>query len=43
MAEKNKYRTINIQRYIGNENPELGEYELIQILSEFFCPMNPDV
>ena len=43
MAEKNKYRIINIRRYIGNENPELGEDELLQILSEFSCPMNPDV
>ena len=43
MTEKNKYRIINIRRYIGNENPELGEDELIQILSEFSCPMNPDV
>ena len=43
MAEKNKYRIINIRRYIGNENPELGEDELRQILSEFSCPMNPDV
>ena len=40
---KNKYRIINIRRYIGNENPELGEDELRQILSEFSCPMNPDV
>ena len=43
MAEKNKYRIINIRRYIGNENLELGEDELLQILSEFSCPMNPDV
>ena len=43
MAEKNKYRIINIRRYIGNENPELGEDELLQILSEFSCPLNPDV
>ncbi len=43
MTEKNKYRIINIRRYIGNENPELGEDELLQILSEFSCPMNPDV
>ncbi len=43
MAEKNKYRIINIRRYIDNESPELGEDELIQILSEFSCPMNPDV
>ena len=43
MTEKNKYRIINIRRYIGNENPELGEDELRQILSEFSCPLNPDV
>ena len=43
MAERNKYRIINIRRYIGNENPELGEDELLQILSEFSCPKNPDV
>ena len=43
MTEKNKYRIINIRRYIGNENPELGEDELLQILSEFSCPKNPDV
>lgn len=43
MTEKNKYRIINVRRYIGNENPELGEDELLQILSEFSCPMNPDV
>ena len=43
MTEKNKYRIINIRRYIGNDNPELGEDELLQILSEFSCPMNPDV
>ena len=43
MTEKNKYRIINVRWYIGNENPELGEDELRQILSEFSCPMNPDV
>ena len=43
MAENKKYRIINIRRYIGNENHELGEDELFQILSEFSCPVNPDV
>ena len=43
MTEKNKYRIINIRRYIGNDNPELGEDELLQILSEFSCSLNPDV
>ena len=43
MATADKYKIINIRRYIGNDNPELGEDELLQILSEFSCPMNPDV
>ncbi len=43
MAMADKYKIINIRRYIGNDNPELGEDELLQILSEFSCPMNPDV
>lgn len=43
MTERNKYRIINIRRYIGNGNPELGEDGLLQILSEFSCPMNLDV
>ena len=34
---------ISFDWYIGNENPELGEDELLQILSEFSCPLNPDV
>ena len=32
MTEKNKYRIINIRRYIGNENPELGEDELREFM-----------
>ncbi len=43
MATADKYKIINIRRYIGNDNPELGEDVLLQILSEFSCPMNPDV
>ena len=43
MAAADKYKIINIRRYIGNDNPELGEDALLQILSEFSCPMNPDV
>lgn len=42
MATADKYKIINIRRYIGNDNPELGEDVLLQILSEFSCPMNPD-
>ena len=43
MAAADKYKIINIRRYIGNENPELGEDELLQILSEFSCPKNPEI
>lgn len=43
MAPINKYRIINIRKYIGNDDPELGEDELSQILSEFSCPTNLDV
>lgn len=43
MTTTDKYKIINIRRYIGNNNPELGEDALHQILSEFSCPMNPDV
>lgn len=43
MKAKDKYKIVNIRRYIDNDNPELGEDMLLQILSEFSCPMNPDV
>lgn len=37
-----KYSIINIRKYL-EDNPKLGEEDLIQILSEFSCPKNPDV
>ena len=43
MTTNEKYKIINIRRYIDNNNLELGEDALIQILSEFSCPINPDV
>jgi len=43
METADKYKIVNIRRYIGNDNPELGEDELRQILSEFSCPVNRDV
>ena len=43
MAAADKYKIINIRRYIGNDNPELDEEALFQIISEFSCPKNPDV
>lgn len=42
MLETDKYSVINIRRYLDG-NPELGEDDLNQILSEFSCPANPDV
>lgn len=38
-----KFKVINIRNYIDNTNPELGEDELNDILSEFSCTKNPDV
>ena len=43
MTTNEKYKIINIRRYIDNNNLELGEDALIQILSEFSCPLNKDV
>lgn len=43
MAAADKYKIINIRRYIGNGNPELGEDALLELFSEFSCPINPDV
>ncbi len=43
MLEKNKYSVINIRRYLNSDNPKLGESRLIQVLSVFSCPKNPDV
>lgn len=41
--EEGKYTVINIRRFIENNNPQLDENILIQILSDFSCPKNPDV
>lgn len=43
MQEMSKYTVFNIREYLNAENPELGENELSQVLSEFSCSMNPDV
>lgn len=42
MLEKDKYSVINIRKYLEND-PRLGEDDLVQILSEFSCEKNPDV
>ena len=34
---------MNIRRYLNSDNPKLGESRLLQVLSGFSCPKNPDV
>ena len=43
MLETNKFSVINIRRYLNSDNPKLGESRLLQVLSGFSCPKNPDV
>ena len=43
MLEINKFSVINIRRYLNSDNPKLGESRLLQVLSGFSCPKNPDV
>lgn len=43
MSETNRYSVINIRRYLNSDNPKLGESRLLQVLSGFSCPRNPDV
>ena len=43
MLETNKFSVINIRRYLNSDNPKLGESRLLQVLSVFSCPKNPDV
>ena len=33
----------SIRRYLNSDNPKLGESRLLQVLSGFSCPKNPDV
>ena len=43
MLETNKFSVINIRRYLNSDNPKLGQSRLLQVLSVFSCPKNPDV
>lgn len=43
MLEANRYSVINIRRFLNSDNPKLGESRLLQVLSSFSCPRNPDV
>jgi predicted GNAT family N-acyltransferase len=43
MQTANDFIVLNIREYLENDNKRLGEDKLIQLLSEFSCPLNPDV
>ncbi|MDE7320129.1 MAG: GNAT family acetyltransferase [Lachnospiraceae bacterium] len=43
MRTEDKFSVTDIRRYLGSDNPKLGEDRLIQQISEFSCPKNPDV
>jgi hypothetical protein len=43
MQTANDIIVLNIREYLENDNKRLGEDKLIQLLSEFSCPLNPDV
>ncbi len=43
MVVTDKYSVVNIRKMMEDDNPELGESNLIELLSEFSCPKNPDV
>ena len=43
MHQENKFIVFNIREYLNGQNDELGEDDLLQVLSEFSCEKNPDV
>ena len=43
MQPANNFIVLNIREYLDSEDKRLGEDKLIQLLSEFSCPLNPDV
>ena len=43
MQPANNFIVLNIREYLANEDKRLGEDTLVQLLSEFSCPLNPDV
>ena len=39
-----KYFTVNIRAYLDKDEPTyIGKESLYDLLSDFFCPKNPDV
>ncbi len=43
MESANNFIVLNIREYLENDDKRLGEDKLVQLLSEFSCPLNPDV
>lgn len=43
MQQTNNFIVLNIREYLENDDGRLGEDKLLQLLSEFFCPLNPDI
>ena len=43
MQSANNFIVLNIRGYLASEDKRLGEDKLVQLLSEFSCPLNPDV
>ena len=43
MHPANNFIVLNIREYLENDDKRLGEETLVQLLSEFSCPLNPDV
>ena len=43
MQQANNFIVLNIREYLENDDKRLGEETLVQLLSEFSCPLNPDV
>ena len=43
MQQANNFIVLNIREYLENDGGRLGEDKLLQLLSEFSCPLNSDV
>ena len=43
MQSANNFIVLNIREYLDSTDKRLGEEKLTELLSGFFCPLNPDV
>ena len=43
MQQNDSFDVLNIRRFLESDNPKLGEAALREYLSEFSCPLNPEV